>query len=113
MKHSSISYIEAGSHSASASSAFFSKLFNWQMISTAQAGEGYFETPTCRIGHHGNDPLPGLMVFFAVDDIEEAAQKVVSLGGTASDPSAPEDDFGRFCMCKDPQGISFGLHQKC
>ncbi|EDX82400.1 hypothetical protein S7335_846 [Synechococcus sp. PCC 7335] len=33
------------------------------------------------------------------------------LGGEAESLGPEEPGFGRFCNCKDPQGIRFGLHQ--
>jgi hypothetical protein len=57
----------------------------------------------------GNDPDPGICVFFGVPDLEKAIAKVKELGGEAGEPT-DEPGFGRFSFCKDPQGIRFGLH---
>ena len=75
-------------------------------------GEGWFETPAIKAGLHGGDPNPGILVFFSVADLEVAEARVGELGGESDEPSAEEPGFGRFCMCRDPQGIRFGLHRR-
>lgn len=49
--------------------------------------EGWFQTPSIKAGLHGNDPTPGIFVFFSVPDLEEAIAKVRELGGEAGEPS--------------------------
>ena len=73
--------------------------------------QGWFQTASMRAGLHSDDPEPGILVFFPVTDLEAAVAKVIALGGEATPPGTPEPGFGRFAMCKDPQGIRFGLHQ--
>jgi predicted enzyme related to lactoylglutathione lyase len=56
-------------------------------------------------------------VFFAVDDIDAAADRVRELGGEIEELDMDGDDaavekFGRFKLCKDDQGSRFGLHQR-
>jgi len=55
-------------------------------------------------------------VFFSVSDIKAAMAQVRELGGEAQtiegetdDP--PETEWGRFALCHDDQGSSFGLHE--
>jgi hypothetical protein len=55
-------------------------------------------------------------VFFRVDDMETALVRVRELGGQVDDMDVEGDDesvarFGRFKLCRDDQGSSFGLHQ--
>ena len=58
--------------------------------------EGWFQTPSIKAGFHGNDPTPGIFVFFSVPDLEEAIAKVRELGGEAAEPSEePITDGGR------------------
>jgi predicted enzyme related to lactoylglutathione lyase len=78
------------------------------ILSVAQS-EGWYQTSSIKIGMHGNDPLPGFLVFFGVPDLDKAIAKVVSLGGKAEAPTE-EPGFGRFCFCTDPSGLKFGLH---
>ena len=67
-------------------------------------------------GIHGRDPEASPYLFFAVDDIDAAIDRVRQLGGTVEDPQAEDDaesiaTFGRFKLCRDDQGSRFGLHQ--
>jgi uncharacterized protein len=73
--------------------------------------EGYFQTPTIKVGIHGEDPSPGFLVFFGVPDLEAAIANVNRLGGSA-EGAIEEPGFGRFCLCRDPKGLRFGLHQR-
>ena len=55
-------------------------------------------------------------MFFAVDDIDAAADRVRELGGEIEDMDMDGEEesvakFGRFKLCNDDQGSRFGLHQ--
>ncbi len=106
-----VTHIEIGSATGAKSPSFFTKLFGWTFESWGEAG-GVFSTPACNVGLQANDPTPQMIVYFSVTNIEQAAKQVVELGGAAGDISAEETGFGRFCTCKDPEGVAFGLHQK-
>ena len=106
-----VSFLEIGSKEATESSTFFEKVFGWSFTPMADAG-GWFQTPSIRVGLHGNDPQPQLHVFFDVTDLDVAIALVKASGGQADPPGPEEPGFGRFSNCQDPQGIRFGLHQK-
>ncbi|MEO1300183.1 MAG: VOC family protein [Cyanobacteria bacterium J06636_16] len=108
---SEVSYLELGAKDPKASRLFFEQLLNWPFHPMGNEGEGYFQTPTIKAGLHGNDPEPQILVFFSVPDLAIAIARVVELGGEADTPSPVEPGFGQFCICLDPQGIRFGLHQ--
>jgi uncharacterized protein len=107
---SEVSYIEFGAGDAGKARAFLVQMFGWDFHLMGPGPEGWFQTPSIKAGLHGNDPTPGIFVFFSVPDLEEAIAKVRELGGEAGEPSE-EPGFGRFSTCRDPQGIPFGLHQ--
>jgi uncharacterized protein len=51
-----------------------------------------------------------------VDDMDAALSRVRELGGTVEDMDVEGDEssqarFGRFKLCRDDQGSSFGLHE--
>jgi len=106
---SDVSFLEIGAGDAAKARAFFGYLLGWDFNVMGAGPEGWFQTPSMRAGVHGNDPEPCILTFFSVTDLEEAVAKVKELGGQASDPT-DEPGFGRFSMCRDPQGIRFGLH---
>ena len=54
-------------------------------------------------------------MFFAVDDLDAAIARVNELGGSGEAMDEAPDtvaEFGRFALCKDDQGSTFGLHQR-
>lgn len=104
------SYLEIGAQSEAKAKDFFSSLFRWK-FSPMEHG-GVFETGGLKTGLHGNDPTPGIVVYFEVESIEDAVERIRKLGGQADDPSPEEPGFGRFAACAGPDGIRFGLHQR-
>ena len=104
------SYLEIGAPDSDAAQSFFSGLFGWSY--TGMEGGGVFDTGDIVTGLHGDDPNPGIVVYFEVADLEIAIEKVRALGGTAEEPTPEEPGFGRFSSCRDPQGIRFGLRQR-
>lgn len=106
-----LSYIEIGTGDARVTSRFLADLFGWSFHAMGDGGDGWFDAPSLKAGLHGNDPDHGVVVYFRVPDLEAAIAKVRELGGEAEDRIAEEEGFGRFCNCRDPQGLRFGLHQ--
>jgi len=106
-----ISYLEIGANDTESTRHFFEQLFGWSFNPMGDEGEGWFQTPSIEVGLHGNDPEPQFFIFFNVPDLELAIARVKELGGETDEPGANEPGFGRFCICRDPQGIRFGLHQ--
>ena len=103
------SYIEIGAPNDEPVKKFFGELFDWPY--TPMENGGWFDTGSVRAGVHGGDPIPGIVVYFEVKDIEAAVKRVIALGGQSDEPSPNEPGFGRFANCVDPQGIKFGLRQ--
>lgn len=106
-----ISFVEIGVSDPVKSRAFLEQMFGWKFNPFGQDSEGWFQTPSVKVGMHGNDPSQGFLVFFGVSDLELAMADVIGLGGDTEPPSE-EPGFGRFCICRDPQGLRFGLHQQ-
>jgi uncharacterized protein len=103
-------YLEIGSSEPSKSAEFFRRVFGWPYHPMGAEG-GWFQGPTLKTGLHGNDPAPQIYVYFSVADLVSAIEQVRAAGGQADEPGPDEPGFGRFCNCKDPTGIAFGLHQ--
>jgi uncharacterized protein len=109
------SWFEIGVGDVERAKRFYGELFGWQF--EAPSGEGgVIRTPTVPGGLHGGDKGASPLVFFTVGDIKAAMAQVRELGGEAEtlegetdDP--PETEWGRFALCRDDQGSTFGLHQ--
>jgi uncharacterized protein len=115
--HGAVSFFELGVGESPAGRAFYEGLFGWG-FETGPSGNGWMlRTPNIDGGMHPGDAGGGPYLFFAVDDMDAAIEKVVVLGGEIlPDMGSAESDesiarFGRFKFCKDDQGSAFGLHQ--
>jgi predicted enzyme related to lactoylglutathione lyase len=109
-------FFELGVEDAERGRAFYEGLFGWS-FEPGPSGAGWvIATPTIRGGMHPGDQGAAPYLFFAVDDLDAALARVRELGGTVED-TLPEGDaeseerFGRFRLCTDDQGSTFGLHQ--
>jgi predicted enzyme related to lactoylglutathione lyase len=111
-----LSFFELGVEDWERGRAFYEGLFGWR-FEPSPAGHGYaIETPNVPGGIHGGDRGASPYVFFRVDDMEAALERVHELGGSVEeiDVGGDEDSvsrFGRFKLCRDDQGSPFGLHQ--
>jgi predicted enzyme related to lactoylglutathione lyase len=111
--HGEASFFELGVGDVDRARAFYGSLFGWQFAD--EEGGAAIKTPSIPGGIHGGDPGASPYLFFQVDDLDAAVARVRALGGEVGDDLADDPDtiarFGRFAMCKDDQGSSFGLHQ--
>jgi uncharacterized protein len=103
------SHFELGVPDARRAKAFYGELFGWS-FETTTGENAWIETPGVRGGLHDEDEDSNIVVYFRVEDIEEAVRRVRELGGEAGDPG-PAGIGGRFTQCRDDQGVAFGLHQ--
>jgi predicted enzyme related to lactoylglutathione lyase len=108
-----LSFFEIGVEDADKARAFYGALLGWKF-----SDEGYgsaIETPNIPGGIHGGDPGASPYVFFAVDDLDAAVDRVRELGGDAEPIGDNSEEnvakFGRFMLCRDDQGSRFGLRQ--
>jgi predicted enzyme related to lactoylglutathione lyase len=65
---------------------------------------------------HGGEAGAVPYMFFDVEDLDAAVERVIALGGEIVDfdvggSAESIAQFGRFKLCRDDQGSSFGLHQ--
>jgi len=111
-----LSFFELGVEDVRRGRAFYLGLFGWR-FEPGPSEEGFaISTPTLAGGIHGGDPGAAPYVFFRVADMDVALERVRKLGGSVEDTDVegtPEsiEKFGRFRLCRDDQGSSFGLHQ--
>lgn len=101
-----------------ASSAFYSRVFDWQI----QKWEGPMEYWLIRTGEPGTmgidgafyRPGPeysGIVNTVGVADVDETLARVQANGGTVIYPKGPVPGVGWLAYARDPQGNVFGLLQ--
>jgi predicted enzyme related to lactoylglutathione lyase len=111
-----LSFFEIGVEDVERGRAFYEGLFGWR-LEPAPSGQGFqIGTPTLRGGMHGGDRGAAPYVFFAVEDMDAALERIRELGGSLEEIDVEGDEesvaeYGRFKLCRDDQGSSFGLHQ--
>ncbi len=111
-----LAFVEFGVEDVEKGRVFYESLFGWR-FEQGPTGQGYvISLPNVGGGIHGQDQGAAPYLFFRVDDIDAAVEKVQELGGTVDDTDVEGDQesiatFGRFKLCKDDQGSPFGLHQ--
>src|SRR5918998_433 len=93
------SFFSLGVAEAERGRAFYGELFGWPMEPT---GGGFaITTAAAPGGIHGGDPEASPYLFFRVDDIAAAVERVRELGGTVEENDHGGDDeatiarFGR------------------
>jgi hypothetical protein len=88
--------------------AFYGGLFGWKATEGSVPGGFNFDGPSPHGGGLGGvETKSRPLVYFQVDDLEAARAKVTELGGEAGDPRPSE--VGSFSICKDDQGVEFGI----
>lgn len=88
--------------------SFYGELFGWQFQPfegqdyhmTYEAGGAIFAAPS------QNGPI----VYFGVDDVDEAAARVKELGGTGGEKQEIPG-VGYYAICTDPEGNSIGVYE--
>jgi uncharacterized protein len=108
---SRVSFIEIGTPDPQVASKFLSEIFDWPFTPMGEGGDGWFQMAQMRAGMHRETDAPRFYVFFDVPDLAAAIERVTALGGHAEIPGPEEPGFGRFCNCRTPDGLEFGLHQ--
>ncbi|HEV3376780.1 MAG TPA: VOC family protein [Thermoleophilaceae bacterium] len=111
-----LAFFELGVEDTERGRAFYEGLFGWKFQS-GPSGTGFvIDTPNVPGGMHGGDAGGAPLVFFQVDDMDAAIERVRELGGEIDEVDVEGDEdsiarFGRFKLCRDDQGSPFGLHE--
>ncbi len=111
-----VAFFELGVDDLEQARRFYGELFDWT-FEPGPSGEGLaIKTPTIPGGVHAGDAGGGPYLFFAVDDLDAAVERVRELGGAVDDVDLDGDEqsrstYGRFVLCQDDQGSPFGLHE--
>lgn len=109
-------FFELGVEDADKARAFYSDLFGWNLPPSPGGGGYMISTSTLAGGLHGGDRGASPYLFFSVDDMEWAVDRVRALGGSIEEVEIDGSEesvalHGRFQLCRDNQGSPFGLHQ--
>jgi predicted enzyme related to lactoylglutathione lyase len=105
---------EIGGHDMSALREFYAKAFGWTID---DAGPRYALVQAVEGGLGGGlmqtreDIPPYVTVYVQVDDLDEALDQVVNLGGSRLVSPTAINDAASFAMFRDPEGNVVGLLQ--
>lgn len=108
---------ELATRDTKAARAFYTSLFGWGAEEQPMGPMKY------TVFKNGDRPAGGMydmpkewaevpphwMVYFAVDDCDGTAEKVMGLGGRVTAPPADIPNVGRFAILLDPQGAAFAV----
>jgi uncharacterized protein len=111
-----VAFFELGVEDVERGRAFYEGLFGWR-FEQGPSGQGWtIATGNVPGGMHGGDKGAAPYLFFRVEDMDAALERVRELGGTVEEMDVGGDEesasrWGRFKLCRDDQGSPFGLHQ--
>jgi predicted enzyme related to lactoylglutathione lyase len=99
--------------------AFYSGLFGWEMDVSPDPNTGNYTTALLggkRVAGLSGQPNPDGVptvwtTYFAVDDVDKAADRVRENGGTFLMEPMSVLDSGRMAIAVDPTGVAFGMWQ--
>lgn len=116
-----LAFFEIGVEDVDRGRVFYESMFGWT-FEGGPSGQGLMisapniSAPNVPGGIHGGDQGASPYVFFRVDDMEAALERVRELGGSVEEADVEGDAdsvtrHGRFKLCRDDQDSPFGLHQ--
>ena len=92
---------------AEATTKFWQSLFGWQFKEGNFPGYSMIHGPSPMGGFSHGDTSTFPRVYFGVDDLDAATERIRELGGTAGE--AVTIPSGRFANCVDDQGVEFSI----
>lgn len=96
--------------------AFYQKVFDWG-IATDDSGYVMYQVDdrvqagAMVIDDSWGDVPSNWQVYFMVEDVNAAAERVKELGGTVMSGPMPAGEMGHFAVCADPTGAVFTIMQ--
>jgi predicted enzyme related to lactoylglutathione lyase len=105
-------HFEIGCRDSAKTSAFFSKLFDWNIEQMGPAGminTGSTEGIQGHITALGHEPHNYVTVYVQVDNLQAYLDKAGSLGGKTLVPPQEIPGMGSFAWLADPEGTIIGL----
>src|SRR5438034_1102117 len=106
-----IALVVVSANDAAASSAFYSKLFGWQLQQMSAELTGFVAPAGPSGALRSNVPagFPGMVPYIAVPDVDAMLTRVVAAGGAIEKPSWSVPMVGKLARFKDPAGSTYGL----
>ncbi len=118
-KHGVFSMNELITTDLNSAKEFYGELLGWTFTETKTIyGNSYLVIHSDGVfvggmmlkeGNVLDDVIPCWDPYITVDDVEASAKRVEKLGGEVILPPTDIPKVGRFCVIKDPQGISLNL----
>jgi predicted enzyme related to lactoylglutathione lyase len=102
-----INWFEIPATDAARARGFYAELFGWQFQAFEEGGD-YQMTDSGAV--YTAPDKDGLTVYFSTSDIDAAVVRIRELGGEAAEPQ-PIPNVGRYAVCGDTEGNTFGLFQ--
>jgi uncharacterized glyoxalase superfamily protein PhnB len=106
-RYGDLGYVTLGVPDGHRARRFFGELFGWETRSGYEPGSFHISSITPPSGIHGGEAATEVRLYFRVDDIESAADRVRELGGQVL--TITEYESGGNAECVDDQGLRFDL----
>ena len=104
------------SHNAESHSAFYARLFHWNINSNNPLGYRMADTGSERGIPGGFWPAPPeaapfVQLFIEVDDVDACIEQTKQLGGGVIIPPQDLPAGEKMAILRDPEGMSFGIYR--
>ena len=107
-----IKHIEIAGKDGSGLRDFYSSVFGWEISSRDMGGFEYFDIETENLStagiRHEPEGKAEVVVYFEVDDLQEAVERAESAGAAIRIPPMEYGEL-RFALIEDPEGNPIGL----
>ncbi|MEU5974735.1 VOC family protein [Streptomyces sp. NPDC047315] len=104
-----IVFFDLPGRDAGATAKFWQSLFGWEFKAGNFPGYSMIHGPNPMGGSSHGDTSKFPRVYFGVDDLDAATERVRELGGTAGETVTIPS--GKFANCVDDQGVEFSIFQ--
>jgi predicted enzyme related to lactoylglutathione lyase len=106
-----VALVVLSANNLAASSAFYAKLFGWEMqpMSAELIGFGFAAGPTGALRSNIPAGFPGMVPYIAALDVDATLARVVAAGGALEKASWTVPGVGKLARFKDPGGTVYGL----
>jgi predicted enzyme related to lactoylglutathione lyase len=116
MLHGKVAYLQIPAVDVPVSARFYQDVFGWGVRERSDGARAFDDTTGQVSGEWvvGRPPArePGILAYVLVDSVEEALERIASLGGEVVTPLTPQKEGEAFATFRDPGGNELGIfHQ--